>query len=404
MTRLLFLPPLLLALLATSASADVLNVGGPNPNYAQIKAAVLAAQDGDVIRVWPGVYGAVGINDRSLTIVSVNGGSSVRIDGTLRVRNLSPQRSVALSGINVKGLDGYALIVTDCAGSVRITGASLEGGVDAGDEWVPSYAWAAGYFDSNDDMALSRCSFRGGPAATGGHGGFGTSALISRKSDIAAFDCAFTASPHNHESHSGDGNSGSDATLVLEGRFYASACSFVATSGEDGDAWTGGAGGSGGSAFLGYGDVSAWFLDCAFQPGQGGSGVSGQGADGVNFNVGTPLPGDARLLTAPSLLDDTAALGLQFSGTPGDIVSLRVRRGPGSTFDPILGPLLLRSNNHLAWRILGQIPASGTLLVNLPPRALPAQDYETLHFQGLLVGVESYYTTSVWSTRVGPSW
>ena len=404
MTRSLFLPPLLLALLAPAASADVLNVGGPNPNHSQIKAAVLASQDGDVIRVWPGVYGALGINDRSLTIVSVNGGSSVRIDGTLRIRNLSPQRSVALSGINVKGLDGYALIVTDCAGSIRIADASLVGGVMPGDEWVPSVAYSAAYLATNEDMALNRCSFRGGPAATGGHGGFGTSAFISSESNIAAFECAFTASPHNYESHGGDGNSGSDAALVRGDRFYASACSFVATSGEDGDAWSGGAGGSAGNAFFGYGGVSAWFLDCAFQPGQGGSGVFGQEADGVNFTVGTPLPGDARLLTAPSLLDDTAALALRFSGTPGDIVSLRVRRGPGSTFDPILGPLLLRSNNHLAWRILGQIPASGTLLVNLPPRTLPAQDYETLHFQGLLVGVESYYTTSVWSTRVGPSW
>lgn len=397
------------ALLVTSASADVLNVRGPNADHGEIKQAVLAALDGDVIRVWPGTYVGTAINGKSLTIISVNGGSSVTVKGTLRIRNLSAGQSVALSGINVAGSiggsAGRALVMTDCLGAIRVTDANITGGGRDGDDWSPSYADEGVYANSCEDIVLNHCVVVGGRCDYNGHGGFGSAALVSSASRLSAFDCTFAASYTTTSPHDADGTWGIDAVRASGGRFYAAACTFDATGGGDWDPWTGGpgVGGPGGDAFVAVGG-DPWFLDCTFLPGMGGAGSSGPAADGVPYTWGIELPGDARLLSCPPLVDEFAPIDLQFQGTPGDIVSLRVRTTPGYAFDVLQGPYLLQPNSGRLWRILGTLPASGVLQASLPPRPLPVSGYQTLHFQGMLFGSERYFTSPAWTTAVGAPW
>ncbi|MEO0662215.1 MAG: hypothetical protein AAFZ87_11805, partial [Planctomycetota bacterium] len=86
-----------LALLALAALApsDVIDVGAGG-TYPDIQSAVLAATDGDVLRVAPGEYDSFAVFDKWLTIVPSNGSFSVR--GVVRVQELSLGKSFVMQG------------------------------------------------------------------------------------------------------------------------------------------------------------------------------------------------------------------------------------------------------------------------------------------------------------------
>ncbi len=89
--------PLVLLLLAPAALADVLDVRGPDADHDQIAAAVAAAVDGDVIRVWPRNYQGFTI-DRSLFIVRATSSGTVKVQGTIQIRDLIASERVEMVG------------------------------------------------------------------------------------------------------------------------------------------------------------------------------------------------------------------------------------------------------------------------------------------------------------------
>lgn len=163
--------------LTAIARADVLDVGGPAPDHAQISAAVNAAHDGDVIRIWPGNYLPFTVLGKSLSLVEATTSGAVHVLGTIRIRELGPEQAVLLSGIHATGTDGRGLVVSDCLGSVRVREGVFQGSEGSGFGDTADGRSGALIADCGD-VELNACSFQGGSGAYGGeYGGTGGHAL-----------------------------------------------------------------------------------------------------------------------------------------------------------------------------------------------------------------------------------
>jgi len=409
---------ILIAFPASRAFADVLDVRGPSPDYSEIAAAVTAAQDGDVLRIWPGTYQPFWIDDKSLTLVAADDSAPVMVDGTYRIKNLAADRSVEISGVSATGTDGRALVVSDCRGSVRIREGNFVGAwVTSGWEpWRPPSGILVTY---SDDVELTSCTALGGALYwSPGHGAEGGTGLEVESSRVSLYSSTFEGRDGTDGYDEGsDGGFGYHGVLAWDGgRVYLSDCTLSGGNGGDSgpeDIWFGcGLGGKGGWGYAGTGSPApeAWFLDSVFQAGLGGEscGHSGwDGYDGSDHSPGTELPGDARTLRASRLIDDQSALELIFRGTPGDLVSVRFARTPDYAFDVVRGPLLLHSPappQLRPWRILGTIDATGVLHTAIDVKDLPVLGHRTLHVQGNLISSENYYTSSSWTVLLDAVW
>ena len=90
-----------LALLSTTAAADVLVVdetGGGD--FVGVQGGINGANDGDTVLVKSGDYGRLWVTGKSLNIVA-DRGAQVHIDGAIRVRGLTIDQGVTISGIEV---------------------------------------------------------------------------------------------------------------------------------------------------------------------------------------------------------------------------------------------------------------------------------------------------------------
>ena len=410
-----FFLPLALLLPAAPAGAEVLDVRGPSPDFAEIEDAVTAAADGDVIRIWPGTYSAFWIDDKSLTLVSADTSGAVLVNGTSRIRNLAPQRSVAISGVSATSLGGHALVVSDCQGSVRIREGNFVGGWLHHADWV---ATSAIFVTHCDDVELTYCTALGGWQTNPFGDGFqGDPGLTVESSNVSLFHSTFEGYDGGDgvDEASWGGGGGSGVLAWGGGRVYISGCMLIG--GDGGDCgiahWLHGAqdGGSGGWGYnAGTPEPEAWFLDNVYQPGLGGSGwdgLSDDGPDGQDADTGTHLPGVSRILRASRLIDDTDSMALIFTGNPGDLVSVRFTRTPGYDFAPVRGPLLLHTPaapQIVPWRILGEIDATGFFQTTIAVKDLPALEHATLHLQGNLSGTENYYSSSSWTVILDSAW
>lgn len=409
-----FLFPIVLLLSNAHLAAEVLDVRGPAPDFAEIADAVVAAQDGDVIRIWPGTYDAFWIDDKSLTLVAATNSPPVWVDGTFRVKNLAPHRSVEISGIGATGIDGYALVVSDCRGAVRI-----REGVFVGASYVEVNPWywpghTAVLVTGSDDVEMTYCTARGGePGSNGDVAGDGGSGMQMEASYVSLFSSTFEGTNGTVEDDPGaSGLSGGDGIYALYGgRAYISGCTLIGGHGANADGepdmWGYyGYGGWGGWGFRGP-DTEAWFLDNVYQPGGAGVGGGGDGQSGEDTSPGTDLPGVSRILRASRLIDDTSTIAVNFTGSPGDLVSVRFTRNPGYQFGVVRGPLLLHvpaPPQILPWRILGTIDATGVFQTTIGVKDLPSLGHETLHVQGNLIGAENYYTSSSWTVVLDSAW
>lgn len=102
--------------------ANVIDVG-PGLSHPTIQSGVVAAANGDVVRVAAGLYPSFTIPDRSITLLCEEGAV---VSGTCRIHGLSVGRSVVIDNLDVRGAASGAgaidspLVVGLCAGSVRL--------------------------------------------------------------------------------------------------------------------------------------------------------------------------------------------------------------------------------------------------------------------------------------------
>jgi len=407
-----------LALPLPRAGADVIDVRGPSPDYDQIVDAVNAAQDGDVVRIWPGHYGAFWIEDKALTLVRADPSGAVIVDGTYRIKNLAAHRSVEVCGVDAHPADGHALVVSGCRGSVRIRDGEYVAGDTIGSIWDQRTNIGVYVIDC-DDVELSSCSAMGSIRIDQDfcYGFRGNPGLAADSSRVSLYDSTFEGYGGGDGIEDGyDGGRGGHGVEAWgEGCVYLSGCLLIGGDGGDSPPDFGecGWGGSGGWGYYGHPYATphpeAWFLDDVYQPGLGGdSCTSGQdGSDGQDTSLGTHLSGDARLLTASPLIDDGSTIDLVFRGTPGDLVCLQVADSPDYAFAPLRGPFLLATRDLpdlRPWRILGTMGATGVFTVSLPVAGLPAFGQHVKHLQGNLIGAENYFTSSTWTVILDGAW
>lgn len=111
--------------LSTPAFADVLDVGPNGSPYLQIRDAVAAAADGDLIRVQPGFYESFDVTGKDVSVVGSESG--VVVQGGVVIRDTAFGTLVHLAGIEILPVDTEGLRVIDCDGSVRIDACELSG-------------------------------------------------------------------------------------------------------------------------------------------------------------------------------------------------------------------------------------------------------------------------------------
>lgn len=401
------------AVLSAGARADVLNVGGPAPDFAQIADAVAAATNGDLIRVWPGTYGPFTVRDRSLSIARATFTGEVQVAGTIHVQDLSAGRSLVLTGISSEGIGDAGLVILDCEGSVRVREGRFLGARNAqpGTTTRPPGARV----ERCQDVAFVYCIAQGGEPlpndyySSGGHG------LVALDSQVALFTSTFVgARGTSGDSAGSDGFDGGHGVRTTgPGVLYASRCTM--RGGRGGDAnydcfFFCGWGGNGGWAHSGT--TPAWMRDCVLEPGAGGwspdSSKLGQPGSSTPA-LTTLLPGPARVLRTSWLLTDTSALSVRCEGAPGESVWLA--ESPQATWqlpEPEAGPILIApAPPPLAtrWRFLGVVGPSGLLLVDLPARDLPHLTHQTLHYQALFIAPATRVLSSPsWSMHLDAAW
>jgi hypothetical protein len=395
-----------LALLATTSPAfagQVIVVGPLPTQVANIQAAIEASVDGDVILVKSGTYTTFSVPNKSIAIVA-DAGQVVNVVGAARVRNLTVDRKVLISGLNVIGqltsniVEGNGFYATSCAGAIRVQNCTFTGfdGTNSPCATVPR---SGAEISNCADVSFVRCTLTGSghmylsspnpglpPASRDGNGLVATSSSVSVHETTARGGYGGLLCNGYF-----DGTDGGDG-VRLQSTFVFGANSAFA--GADGQSFlTGGQLG----AYGGYGGDAVVVLDATSSVHVIQSTLLG-GSGGYNFNCGlcgsccSGDAGQAYTTTGPALdvLSSTAptlsaanigrestALALTIHGVAGDRAALAISRDTQFVFDPLLqGVTLVGEPVPVATRfmILGTIPANGTLRTTLQLPAIPLTD------------------------------
>lgn len=177
---------------APLASADVISVGGPNPDYAQISDALAAAAEEDVLLIHPSSYPSFEIVGRSATLIARFG--QFDVSGLVRIRDLAPDQRVLISGMDVHAFNtlnpddedvGVGLTVRNCLGPVRIHNSDCTGSSQT-EHWFLFGLYDGIKVENSSNVAITDCTARGGQ---------NDRALFIADSKVATFDCRFN-SPH----------------------------------------------------------------------------------------------------------------------------------------------------------------------------------------------------------------
>jgi nitrous oxidase accessory protein NosD len=107
-------------------------------NFSDLQSAIDAAVDGDVLLVGEGTYAGFTIDDKDL-FIAAKPSASVKVDGTVVVRNLS-SRNVVLCGLVLRGPAlsplGPALVLQNDAGHVRLQGCTIQPVADSSQDAI----------------------------------------------------------------------------------------------------------------------------------------------------------------------------------------------------------------------------------------------------------------------------
>lgn len=397
---------LLLPFLASVGDVWVVDQGGTG-QFTEIQPAIDAAADGDTILVRSGNYvdwTDFLIQAKGISLIAEQG-HSVHLTGGVIVSNLAAGQTTLLSGLDVQPIapvtEGLTLannqgmvIAENCSfrGVAGFTGGSGTG--TAGLSGAQIYNCAV--------ISFASCSFlggRGGDAAPGTStfGGSGGAGLLCQNASVAAYDCRFDGAPGGDGTAIG-GRGGRGVRLVV-GTLLASNATF--RGGDGGDAVSFGcAPGDGGEGlFLGSG-TQASLLDCHFASSNPGYGVlcgnyGLPGADVSGPGTLVSLPGVSRTLQAPSPVRDNGILTLSSRGEPGDVVYLLSSFEPAFEWRPQWSGVSLAASPFRRL-VLGTIPASGTMSVNLflPESLVPSLQSRNLFLQCLHRDLNGSYVLS----------
>jgi hypothetical protein len=371
---------LVVAALAPSLWAEgVVNVGkSASVSYARLQAAIDAASDGDVLLVANGTYQGFTIHDRSISIFPAPG-AQVVIAGQVRVTGLAAHRSVVLAGLDVRPPEDPAGLVPitafellDNDGHVRVerctgwgsqpgpTSQLLDCGNGANVVACDCVVFASSWLKGGD--GCYHCSL--GCAHKGGEG------LDARTSVVAVFDCELTGGFGGDDffgcaGNGGDGLRCQDSLVWMAGSRSQGAGGGTIYFGNN----QGGSGGHG--VLIVTGTVHS--LDNFLSGGPAGCGFLCQnnGAPGLPVSQGAgsfaSWPGTARSIEAALALHDETSNSAVIQGEPGDWVWALSSGRPGLQVVPFLsGWWLVPFPARMPLLPLGTVPASGSLLAELP--------------------------------------
>lgn len=388
---------LMSTVLATLASAGVDVLGKPQlGTFPTIQGAIDLAADGDILIVGSGAYPGFTIDNKSLSVFAAPG-ASVQVQGTCEVRNLGPNRRVALVGLSASATQGFqglrraGLELADNLGSVRLQDCSFTG---SRPQWLPGAP--LGPSGSGADVARSskvvftRCTllgrdlglWSGETARTGGEG------LNALDSAVALYECSLRGGRGSEESYPRGGNGGAGCRVGGWGLF-ASGTTIEGARGGGGDYLGCTRSGDGGDG-LHITDAQARLFDTAIIRGSAGafftctSGVGGRRvvASGASvMEYGT----QHRSLGGPRFANDNSLALLRFTGRPGDSVFLLVDTLPTFTF---LFELAGVATVRQPWLPIpvGVVGPSGTLDFSYAiPDITTAQPGSLRYFQALVV-------------------
>ena len=295
------------------------------------------------------------------------------------------------------------------AAAVGVRVGIFQGANDDPGEWNEPYSGIR--VKDSQDVELVFCTAYGGNLHYWGYG-YGVSGAVVSDSNLSAFSSSFygTSGMTEYDPGASGGDGGHGIAAYGTGRAFLSGCTLVGGDGSHADAdpdfWSGqyGSGGAGGWGC--YGSMAASFQDMTFEPGEGGWGVP-SGSDGEDASGGDFLPGKKRILRTSGLAADDGSIAVRFDGAPGDRVFLLTSTAPGYRFHPVRGPFLVDVHGAPAapaWRYMGEIGPSGTLMVSVEAPDLPLLGSGVLHFQGSFMKGKNYFGSSSWSVVLDAAW
>jgi len=368
-------------LAATTSAAlagQVFVVGNGPGQITSLQDAITLAADGDVILVKnSGPHLSVRIANKSVAIMT-DGFIGNQVSGAVRVTGTPSQSTVVLSGLFVYGTQstaipelGTGLFAKNCAGSIVAQDCEFHGAGAFTGTCVDLTASPAVSLDACPSASFARCFLKGGynDSQYGKDAGHGITAKagsrVSLDSTISRGGSGGTtcSNPMNLGTNGGTGITlmGSSAYLCGSTAEGGAGAPPAGTHVFD----TAGDGGNGVSALGGAVNLtrlSATILagQYGWNPGCGLCGSCCDGNPGVALfgpMTQVTLPGNAKRLTGPSVVRDTAIPEFRVFALPGERVELAVARATTFATDPVSGCVL-----HVrdpSWVVIGTVPTGG---------------------------------------------
>jgi hypothetical protein len=392
---------LCLLALPTVALADV-RIVGAGQTYANVQAAINAANPGDTILVRAGTYPGFLVDGKELQIV---GDAVVKptITSMTTVRNLITGERVSLGHLFLRG----GLIGHTNSGALRVADCQIGQLASPGE--------GCSLLDSIGGTVIASSTIYGmrGVQQYGYAGEWGGDGLTVRGAVVALHDCAITGgSGAGDPGGAGFGGRGGSAAYVgpsstpsLPTFLHASGSSF--NGGAGGDALPFGVSGDGGSGFVVASGASAWRIECSYAGGLegGGTGICigyGQpGAAEVVSGFAATFHAPRVQLSGPVLARESTSIALAIDGAPGDYVVLR--SSVAAAFDPLAsscGVRLTQAFNE-PWFLTNALDDAPIIPMNRAIARLDANGHADVSFQlPALVATETARTGYLQVLRV----